>query len=84
MAVVGGGDDDRIGLYLIEHWGVVRKELHTDRHLGLGFLNQLGVRIGDSHQFAVRLIGDDLEQSPDVIVIESHNGKTRPGLGGDV
>ena len=42
------------------------------------------MQVGNSHQVGVWLIGDDLEQSPNVIVIESHNGKARPGLGGDV
>jgi hypothetical protein len=42
------------------------------------------MQISNSHQLGVWLIGDDLEQSPNVIVIESHNGKARPGLAGGV
>ena len=84
MAVVGGGHDYRIGLYLIEHLDVVRKELHAGRRRCLCFLYELGMQISNSHQLGVWLIGDDLEQSPNVIVIESHNGKARPGLAGGV
>ena len=80
MEVVGSCDNDRIGLYLVEHLDIVRKKLYAGGRRGLCLLDQVRVWIGDRHQFGGRLIRDDLEQSPHVVVIETYNSKTRPGL----
>src|SRR5438309_11859859 len=74
VAVVFGCDEDCLWLCLIEHPNVVGIETDARGDLRLCFVNEFRTGVGDRHQFCLWLVGDVLQQSPDMIVIEADNG----------
>ena len=75
MAIKFRSDEYCFGLGFVEHLDVVGIELHGARNLRPGLAYQVGMRIGNRHELRFWLGRNVFQELPDMIVVETDNGK---------
>src|SRR5438876_11452614 len=76
MAIICGGDEHCFRFSFVEHVYVIGIEPHSLRNLGHGFVHQVGMRIAYRYEVSFRFGCDVLQQFPDMIVVQTDDGKT--------